>query len=268
MGSGADHTYAEIHIWSISGKNVVPVWLRREALPWSGCNILPGTDSSMKNLFTKRWPAFTSGVALALALLAMVAVSGAMAQEPLILHEILADPASDWNGDGVVDFKNDEWIEVRNVGPDVIDLSTYWLRDDTGDEPHLQLFGMLEPDDVAVFYGSDAVAWQLSQGMSTVGFSLNNGGDIVRLLRSIEGSAELELMYVAHYEDHMAEDDRSSGYNENLYDWELFDAMLPYGGTIEPLGNGCAPTPGLPNICGGIVATEAVSFGGIKAIFR
>jgi hypothetical protein len=206
------------------------------------------------------------------AVLAAAALTGLVAtaagQEPLIINELLADPARDWNGDGVVDFKTDEWIEVRNVGPDPIDLGTYWLRDDTGDEPHLQLFGLLAPDQVAVFYGSDAVAWQASQGLSTTGFSLNNGGDVVRLLRTIPGSLDLELMWVAHYEDHMAEDDRSCGYNEEISDWELFDGLLPYNGTLQPSGNGCPPTPGRTNRCGGNVATEGHTFGGLKAIFR
>ena len=216
----------------------------------------------MKNLSMKCLPAMASAVLL------MLTVGGAVAQEPIILNEILADPATDWDGDGTVDFKNDEWIEVMNVGPDVIDLATYWLRDDTGDEPHLQLYGLINPGEVAVFYGSESVAWQAAQGVSTVGFSLNNSGDVVRLLRTIPGSAELELMFVAHYEDHMAEDDRSSGFNLNLYDWDLFDAMLPYTGTLLPAGNGCAPTPGAPNICPAPVANEAASFGAVKAIFR
>ncbi|MCB1184264.1 lamin tail domain-containing protein [bacterium] len=206
--------------------------------------------------------------AVLLAALLLVGVAGAAsAQEPLIINEILADPASDWDGDGLVDFKGDEWIEVRNVGPDMIDLSTYWLRDDTGTEPHLQLFGELAPEGIAVFYGSDAVAWQAANGYSTTGFSLNNGGDVVRLLRSIPGSEELELMYVAHYEDHMAEDDRSCGWQADMFDWVLFDGLWPYTGSLEPGSTGCVPTPGLPNVCGS-VAVEARSFGAVKSLFR
>ncbi len=206
-------------------------------------------------------------MALTILLSGLICAGAVTAQEPIIINEVLADPARDWNDDGQVDFKGDEWIEVRNVGPDVIDLSTYWLRDDTGDEPHMQLYGMINPDEVAVFYGSEAVAWQASQGLSTTGFSLNNSGDVVRLLRTIAGSDELELMYVIHYEDHMAEDDRSNGWNTEVNDWQLFDELLPYTGSLEPQGNGCAPTPGEPNICGS-VANEAVSFGQLKAHYR
>jgi len=54
----------------------------------------------------------------------------------------------------------------------------------------------------------------------------------------------------------------------NLYDWELFDALNPYNGTLEPQGNGCAPTPGVANICGGQVPTVSHSYGSVKAIYR
>ena len=206
-------------------------------------------------------------VAVPIVLALVLVATGAVAQEPLVINEVLADPASDWDGDGTVDFKGDEWIEIRNVGPDPVDLSAYFLRDDTGDEPHLRLSGTLAPDAVKVFYGSEAVAWQAANGLSTTGFSLNNGGDIVRLLREIPGSTELELMYVIHYEDHMAEDDRSNGWNLGVFDWLLFDALSPYSGTLEPGGTGCAPTPGLPNECG-LVPNESTSFGAVKSLYR
>lgn len=230
--------------------------------------ILPRMDSNMKNLRTTRLPNSLRLLALGCLLMLLGNAATASAQEPLIINEVLADPASDWNGDGSVDFKGDEWVEVRNVGSVAIDMSTYWLRDDTGDELHLQLFGMINPGDVAVFYGSDAMAWQAAQGMSTTGFSLNNGGDIVRLLRTIRDSSELELMYVIHYESHMAEDDRSNGWNLAVDDWQLFDALLPYNGTLEPSGNGCPPSPGAHNNCSGTVASEGNSFGSLKAIYR
>ena len=213
-------------------------------------------------------PALKLAALAAVTLVVLAGAGGAAAQEPLIINEILADPASDWDGDGTIDFKGDEWIEVINVGDTTIDLSTYWLRDDTGTENHLQLSGMLPRGEVAVFYGSQAVAWQASQGLSTTGFSLNNDGDVVRLLRTIPGSPDFELMYVAHYEDHLAEDDRSCGWNFDMNDWELFDALLPYTGSLVPGGNGCAPTPGLPNICTSQVATEALTYGAVKAMYR
>ncbi len=34
----------------------------------------------------------------------------------VLLNEVLADPITDWSGDGIIDFKNDEWIEIANGG--------------------------------------------------------------------------------------------------------------------------------------------------------
>jgi hypothetical protein len=188
----------------------------------------------------------------------------------ILINEVLADPASDWDGDGTVDFKGDEWIEIQNNGAEPVDLSDYFVRDGLGEEPHLRLSGVLAQGEAAVFYGSDAVAWQTEIGMSTVGLSFNNSGDLIQLLRvyqSPDGPA-FELMFAISYDDHEAEDERSCGFNPETTDWILFDALNPYPGDNEPVGTGCAPTPGIPNQCGGEVATEARSFGDVKAIFR
>jgi hypothetical protein len=50
------------------------------------------------------------------------------------LNEILADPASDWDGDGTTNSRSDEWVEVVNVGTTTVDLSTYRLSDATEPE--------------------------------------------------------------------------------------------------------------------------------------
>ena len=60
-----------------------------------------------------------------------------------VLAEILADPASDWNDDGELHFRDDEWVEIRNTGPDIVLLSGYFLRDGLGEDPHLELDGVL-----------------------------------------------------------------------------------------------------------------------------
>jgi len=208
------------------------------------------------------------GLACCLLLLTVGGAVQAWAQEDIIINEVLADPATDWDGNGSVNYKDDEWFEVLNVSANVVDLATYWVRDATGVDPHMQLHGLIAPGAVAVFYGSDAVAWQSANGHSTTGLSLNNGGDVVQLLRTVPGSTALELMYSVHYEAHMAVDDRSNGWNIDRNDWQLFDAMLPYTGALLPAGNGCAPTPGAANECGTSVPNEATSFGTLKSLFR
>ena len=218
-------------------------------------------------------PAGGVGLIHLLAALILAGVAGgasALEDEIIIINEVLGDPASDWDGDGAVDFKLDEWIEVLNTGSDPLDLSDYFIRDILGEEPHLRLSGVIDPGETAVFYGSDAVAWQTANGMTTSGLSINNSGDTLQLLRILQGAAgpEFELVFAVGIADHEAEDDRSGGFNDDASGWILYDAINPYGGSQEPLGTGCAPSPGDPNICRGQVAVEARSFGAVKAVFR
>jgi len=208
---------------------------------------------------------------LALAAWALPASDARAELDPgIIINEVLADPATDWNGDGAVDAKNDEWIEVRNIDTVPIDLADYWLRDSSGDTPDLRLSGRLDPGECAVFFGSQAAAWQTANGLVAAGFALNNTGDLVQLLRTIPGTdpRQLELMFAVSIYDHAAEDDRSCGFDTDHIEWLLFDAMFPYPGAQEPVGTGCAPSPGAENLCGDEVATEAASFGEVKATYR
>ena len=84
----------------------------------------------------------------ALVLAALAAAGGGRAA--IVINEVLADPARDWDGDGTVDVRGDEWIEVLNTGPVTEDLTAYWVRDDAAGAPRLNLFGMLEPGATAV----------------------------------------------------------------------------------------------------------------------
>lgn len=218
--------------------------------------------------FSQRHPAPVGiGVLLVLALLS----AGSASRADLLINEVLADPALDWDGDGTVDFMGDEWIEVLNNGDEAVDLSEYWLRDGLGDLPHLHLGGILAPGQVRVFYGSEAVAWQLANGAGAVGFSLNNGGDTVELLLNhyVDGNLmSLDVVHSVSYADHEAEDDRSSGWGHDSGGWTLFDALNPYGGSLWPGGSACAPTPGAVNVCSAGVGTEQLSFDEMKASFR
>ena len=51
-------------------------------------------------------------------------------------------------------------------------------------------------------------------------------------------------------------------------DWVLFDARNPYGGSLDPAGTGCPPTPGWTDRCTGSVPTEGRTFGAVKAFYR
>jgi len=204
------------------------------------------------------------------AVLAAFLVGIGAADAQVVINEVLADPARDWDGDGAVDSAADEWVEVLNTGSTPVDLAGYWLKDDAADNPRMGLVGVLEPGQVAVFFGSDALAWQAAHDAGSGGLSLNNGGDTVHLLRTVPGSDPLavEPADSAAYPSHVGDDDRSCGWDTFQGEWVLFDALKPYGGDLVPTGTGCAPTPGLPNLCHGQVGAERVSFGGAKARFR
>lgn len=192
------------------------------------------------------------------------------ARAGLIINEIMGDPNQDWDGSGVYNYGGDEWIEVINAGEVTEDLTNYWLRDATGDDIHLQLHGVLEPGGIAVFFGSEALAWQRLHGHSIVGFSINNSGDTIELLKTIpnQSGTDLELVHTVTILDHESEDDRSSGWDANTGAWVMNDALNPYNGGFSPEGNDCQPTPGEANVCGSEVSVEATAWGSLKSQYR
>jgi len=165
----------------------------------------------------------------------------------LCVNEIMADPASDWDGDGDYDYKDDEWVELYNSGPGHVDLHEYGLSDDE----EFWTYGFEEGDVLAVgeaivIYGSESVVWQQAHGYSSYGFRMSNDGDVVILWQFTD--TDTLLVDTHTFNTYEADDDRSTGRNpDGVGEWEIFDALNPYGGTTPPLGNGLEPTPGLPN---------------------
>ena len=190
--------------------------------------------------------------------------SGSEAQ--IVINEICADPASDWDGDGEYNFRNDEWIEVANAGDTAVDLSAYLVSDGDGEPVWRYGFaGVLDPGGVRVVYGSESKAWEQSFGFPVYGLSLNNSGDRVSLYRITGTDTVLADTYV--YTAHAAADDRSVGRDaEAAGGWIIFDALNPCSDSCDPPGNGCVPTPGTPNDC--ITSSRSGSWGAIKSICR
>ncbi len=206
--------------------------------------------------------ALACGLALGVVVIPVPAGAG------LCVNEIMADPASDWDGDGTYNYRDDEWVEVYNAGPGHVELSEYLLSDETG----LWTFGF-EPGDVLsvgearVIYGSESVAWQQSHGHSSYGFKMSNDGDTV-ILWQVAGSDTL-LADSHTFNTYEADDDRSTGRNpDGIGDWEIFDALNPYGGSTPPPGNGLEPTPGLPNVGDPPVPVRSASWGAMKSLFE
>ncbi len=205
-------------------------------------------------------------LAFSLCMLIIVTVLSNTALSAVIINEILADPESDWNHSGVPNYRDDEWVEVYNNGTIVENLATYYLRDATDETPHLQLTGVIYPGETKVFYGGDAVIWQQENGITVTGLSLNNTGDTVELL--LWDGTDYQVLDSVSYIDHEAEDERSSGRDYETGQWLLYDGLNPYTGLQEPLGTGCLPTPGEPNVCSTQVPVHSTTLDGVKSLYR
>jgi len=86
----------------------------------------------------------------------------------------LAEPAADWDGDAVYNFRDDEWVEIVNTGPGPVVLDGYRLA--SADSVwRYEFSGSLDPGAHAVVYGSESYAWEQSTG-----YPIPLGGIIMR----------------------------------------------------------------------------------------
>ena len=81
--------------------------------------------------------------ALGALLAGLLVASGATAD--LLFNEALSAPTTDWDGNGEIHFRSDEWIEIVNTGPGVENLDGVYFRDGTGDSYHFGFSGALAP---------------------------------------------------------------------------------------------------------------------------
>jgi len=183
----------------------------------------------------------------------------------VVLNEILADPNSDWDGDGAVSSKLDEWVEVINAGSGSVDLGLYRITDaSAGIEFRFALSGTLAPGETRVFLGAEVVAWQSANGVSTYGLSLNNAGDTVSLYRISGTDTSVVDSYV--YVGTQVADDRAVGrLPDGEATWVIFDALNPYSGSDFPVADGCRPSPGEKAGCP--TPVEYSTWGRVKSHF-
>ena len=181
-----------------------------------------------------------------------------------VLNEFLAGPARDWDGNGVLSTRDDEWVEVHNGGAATLDLSCFLLTDSER-VPRFAFSGTLEPGGRVLVFGSDAYAWEKAAAYPAYGLSLANTGDTVMLWQVVEAETLLVDSYA--YGSHEAAADRAVGRRVDGGEWALFDGLDPYTGTTPPLGTGCLPSPGVTNLCGDTPAL-APTWGRIKTIYR
>jgi hypothetical protein len=192
-----------------------------------------------------------------------LALTTGISMGQVLINEYMPDPARDWDGDGLYGYREDEWVEIINTSDSSVDLSGFLLRD--GDEQELWRYGFsgeLEPGGTMIVFGSDATAWEESNGFPSYGLSLNNAGDEIFLCRIVD--AETLVVDSAAY-GRSAVDDRSIGRTiDDPGVWAIFDAWNPCPDSCVPAGNGCIPTPGESNDC--TTALSERSWGSIKTI--
>jgi len=197
-------------------------------------------------------------------LFALLTVFTGSAGAEVLLNEVLADPAQDWDGSGALQSRDDEWVEIVNTGPTTVDLSTYRLAspDTTW---RYEFSGTLAPGAVRVVYGSGSYAWEQATGNPAFGLRLTNSGGSIGLWSLTAQDTVMVDCYV--YVDHEADDDRSTGRVPDGGDeWQLFDAINPYDGATAPLSSGCVPSPGATINCP--TPVEARTWGRVKREFR
>jgi hypothetical protein len=185
------------------------------------------------------------------------------AHADLRLTEILSAPVSDWDGDGAVDSKLDEWVEVTNTGASPVDLQNVYLRDGTGTAWHFGFSGTLAAGQSLLVTGAASVQWQAENSAGTSGLSLNNSGDFVELWRAPE-TGDPVLLDSATVPGHAAGSDRAYAWLTLAASWILYDGLNPYGGDLVPTGTGCVPSPGVPNTCSVTVPVGGPSVSRIK----
>ena len=184
----------------------------------------------------------------------------------VVMNEFVADPARDWDGDGVLSSRDDEWVEIANIGQNAVNLAGYRFADGDGRPVwRYEFSGTLGPGAVRAIYGSDSKAWEESNGFPMYGLSLNNTGDRLRLYR-IAGS-DTALIDSYTYGEVAARKDRAIGRRTDSPDvWATFDAHNPCTSSCDPAGTGCYPTPNARNTC--VTAAESRTWGAIKSMYR
>lgn len=114
----------------------------------------------------------------------------------LVINEVLADPAPDYdaNGDGYRDAREDEFIELVNVGEAALDLSGATISDAVTVRFTFPEGTLIEPGYALVVFGGGTPTLEASDWLVADGLYLNNGGDSLFVHRA-DGELLAEMTY-------------------------------------------------------------------------
>ena len=119
--------------------------------------------------------------------------------QDLIINEILADPGTtdgDANNDGTIDYSDDEFIELYNVGTQPLDISGYTMEDGYTTRHTFPAQTTIGSGEFFVLFGGGSVDNfnGNSQVSSSGSLGLNNGGDDV-IIKNTAGVVVVTVTY-------------------------------------------------------------------------
>lgn len=129
----------------------------------------------------------------------MTSDDGPARRGALVINEVLADPpvTFDANGDGVLDYRQDELVELVNAGDGALDLSGATIADAVGVRAQLPPGTVLAPREVLVVFGGGTPAPIPGVRVLAAGpLQLNNDGDTV-IVRAADGALLGEVAWGA-----------------------------------------------------------------------
>lgn len=178
------------------------------------------------------------GLGLFILLISAAIEDGALAS--VRINEVLPAPASDWNGDLETDSKQDEWVEIVNDGTVGVGISNLYLLNGESRAVVYGFSGTLGAGAHLVVDGDDASAWETANGHSSIGLSLNNSGDVLRLAE-VSGPDTSMVDSMSFQSSDVGYDVSVARLPDGSGAWTLFDHLAPMGGCGED------PTPGVSN---------------------
>jgi len=100
---------------------------------------------------------------------------------PLVINEILADPAGDANGDGTTDNSEDEFIELVNISMSDIDISGFTISDNSSMRHEFPAGSIIPAGGVITLFGGGTPTG-IPGLVQTAGYlGLNNTGDVIKI---------------------------------------------------------------------------------------
>lgn len=156
------------------------------------------------------------------------------------INEVLPAPASDWNGDLETDSKQDEWVEIVNDGTVSVGISNLYLLNGESRAVVYGFSGTLGAGAHLVVSGVDASAWEADNGHASIGLSLNNSGDVLRLAE-VSGPDTAVIDSLFFLLSDVGYDVSVGRLPDGSGTWTLFDHLEPMGGCGED------PTPSASN---------------------